>query len=220
MKIRFSILILFLFSGGLVFSQKTATGYYIALNNDSVPARFKIPKRLPNTIFDAFRKWIDFSDLREEVDMVDSAGTITRLTPVDIKGFAFTYDSVVYKLFSKPIEPYKKNFLLPEVMGRKVRLFVYTVFERGMPATLTPSGFTGGTPSKKDYYWTFEKYDHTFMFVNTRTNKREMIRMLNEYFKDSPQVLDMIHDKIEGQLLFLKTLRDALKSIVETYNAG
>ena len=215
MKMRLSsFFILFILLGQEIHAQKAVKGYYVGLNNDSIPAIFRIPKRTANFLNVQSGNSIDFSDLKDEVVIIDGCDEVQRLMPTEIKGFVFNYGSAQYKLFSKPATEYRRNFLQPQIIGRKVNLFHYSIGHPGHPA-----GFGHKTSSNgwKDYYWTFEKHDRTYLFVNSRMRKKEIVRLLKKYFSDDTQMQELIDQKFRR---FIVDTPKAVQSIVESYNSS
>jgi hypothetical protein len=216
MKAWFLIIVLSLST--TAFSQIKAKGFYVSMTNDSIWVTFKIPKRKVHEVRDLFGQKIDFSAMKNSVEIIDSLGNVKELTPSDSKGFVFTYDSTVYKMFAKPVDGYNWCFLRPEIMGRKVRLLYYTIHH---PGTYSPSGAFGAgisRPAWDEYFWTFEKYDKTYLFIQSRMKEREMVPLLKTYFSDKPEIQELIDKKFQG--LTLENTSKIIKSIVEAYNAN
>ena len=145
---------LIIFSTLELSGQKLARGYYVDLNNDSIPAMFKIPRRMPDYLTDIFGKQMDFPNLKEEIEIVDHRGQVQRLTPRDIKSFAFTHGATEYKRHAKPVTEYNKKFLLPEIMGKKLRLYHYAIVHPGTAHHWNGSTAKGGSSPYKEYFWT------------------------------------------------------------------
>ena len=199
-------------------AQKTVDGFYVDLNNDSIPATFKLPKRIPTYLADQFDGRTDFSLLKEEIEVVDKAGGTQRLTPRDIKGFGFTYNSNNYKMLAKPVSPYQKKFLTPEVTGKKLKMYQYTIVHPGTAYHWDGFPAKGGSSPWKEYYWTFEKHDRTYLFLNSNMRKKELVRMLKKFFKDDPQMHELVESKFKG--FILSGRHELIKSIAEAYNEG
>jgi hypothetical protein len=171
---------------------------------------------MPGYLTDMFGKHVDFPNIKEEIEILDQKGETQRLTPRDIKGFAFTYGSTEYKRHAKPVTEYNKKFLLPEIMGKKLRLYHHVIVHPGTAHHWNGSTAKGGSAPWKEYFWTFEKYDRSYLFLNSRMRKKEIMRMLKEFFHDSPQTQHLVDQKFRG---FTFTSRpDLIKSIVESYN--
>jgi len=213
MRIRELTFFIFLaFLSPEIAAQKTAKGYYLGLNNDSIVTKFKLPKGIQSTVNGNGTPQIDLSHLKDEIVVINSKGEIQRLTPAEIRTFTFTFGSKQYQLFSKPVTEYRRNFLYPQIMGRKVNLFNYT---KGHPGHPIGFGHKSSSPGWKDYFWTFEKYDRTYLFLNSKMRKREIARKLKEFFKDSPQVQELIDKKLNR---FMAETPNTIESIVEAYN--
>jgi hypothetical protein len=230
-KIRLLISIALLF--GMIrfgYSQRIVKGYYVALNNDSVPAKFLIPRftgselTKPGTsLFSLFGKHIDFSALKDQVKIIDSNGVKSQLLPTEIKGFVFSLDSTTYKMFAKPITEERWGFLQAIVMGRKLRLFHYIEIEPGSPTVSTPGfgpGFSPGTPDRKWDHWTLERYDHVYLFLDGKMSKNQIFAKLKAYFKNNQQMLDLIDQKIGEEDKKGENKGDIVKAIVDAYNAS
>jgi hypothetical protein len=224
MKTCFYIFVILLLRGEFAFSQKTAKGYYVSLAGDSVPVTFKIPRRnfdANDPVSELLRKHIDFFEMKEGVEAIDSSGKSEFLAPNQIQGFVFKIDSTVYKLFSKPVNEYHRGFLLPAVMGRRIRLFYYTIYQRGQPidfpsAPGTPGHMTGRSAGSDLYFFTMEKYDRTYLFINGKMKKREIIQNLKDFFRDKAEMEQLIDKKLNGSIF--TNWRKALKAIVEAYD--
>ena len=209
-----SLIIISTFLSVQLFSQRIVEGYYINLTNDSIRATFRIPERLPSYITDQPDNRIDFTTLKDEVVVIGPRGSTKRLTPKDIKGFVFTYHAEVYHLFSKPVTEYRSNFLRPQIVGEKLRLYHYS---KGHPGYPMGFGHKSSSPGWKEYFWTFEKNDRTYLFLNSKMKRREIVGSLKEFFKDDPQIQELIDQK------FRRLMADkakAIVSIVEAYNEG
>ncbi len=220
MRIRSRHIVLFaiLLAGTASHAQKTVEGFYVDLNNDSIPATFKLPKRIPAYLADQFDGRTDFSLLKEEIEVVNKAGGTQRLTPRDIKGFGFTYNSNAYKLLAKPVSPYQKKFLTPEVTGKKLKMYQYTIVHPGTAYHWDGFPAKGGSSPWKEYYWTFEKHDRTYLFLNSNMRKKELVKMLKDFFKDDPQMHELVESKFKG--FILSGRHELIKSIAEAYNEG
>jgi hypothetical protein len=212
MRLLLPCLLLLLLSRLEGFAQKTVKGYYLTLNNDSIPALFKLPIVSSSSVNRQLVEYLNFSNLKDEVKMVDSKGEIHRLTPANIRGFAFTIGSRQYHLHSKPITEYRRNFLRPQIIGKKVRLYHYTLGHSGHPAGF---GHKTSSPGWKEYFWTFEKPGQSYLFLNSRMRKREMARMLKEFFNDDPQIQEFVDGELRG---FIVDTPKAIESIVKYYN--
>ena len=195
-------------------AQKKVGGYYIDLNNDSIRATFRIPERRPSYITDQSDNRIDFATLKDEVVVIGPRGSTKLLTPKDIKGFVFTYHAEVYHLFSKPVTDYRSNFLRPQIVGAKLKLYHYS---KGHPGYPMGFGHKSSSPGWKEYFWTFEKNDRTYLFLNSKMKRREIAGSLKEFLKNDPQIQELIDQK------FRRLMADkakAIVSIVEAYNEG
>ena len=217
MRLLLPLLLIFV-SSTFLSAQKVAKGYYIDLNNDSIPATFKVPKRMADYLTDMFGTQIDFPNLKEEIEVIDKKGEVQRLTPRDIKGFAFTYGSTEYKRYAKPVTEYNKKFLLPEIMGSKLRLYHYAIVHPGTAHHWNGSTAKGGSAPWKEYFWTFEKSDRTYLFLNSKMRRKDIVRLLKDFFHDSQEIQHLVDQKFRG--ITFTSRPDLIKSIVEAYNEG
>jgi hypothetical protein len=200
------------------FGQRIAKGYYVSLKNDSVPAQFHIPRSVPS-LLDLFSKRVDFSSLRDHVDIIDSNGGKSQLLPTEIKGFVFVLDSAVYKMFAKPIDEDRWGFMQPVAMGRKLRLFYYIEIVPGT-YTSTPGMHSMNTPERRYHHWTLERYDHIYLFLDDKMPKNQVFAKLKVYFKNDQQILDVIDQKIEEENKKTENRGEIIKAIVDSFNAS
>ncbi len=215
MKASFAGLLIFIST--TCFSQIKARGFYVSMDNDSVWVTFKIPKKPINETSDFFGNKIDFSAMREGVEIIDSSGNVKQLMPSDSKGFVFTNNSTVYKLFAKPVNEDHWCFLRPEVMGKKMRL-LYFMIEHPRGKVTTGAFGTTNYSTLEEYYWTFEKHDRTYLFLRSTMKEKEIARLMKEYFNDNPEIQELIDKKF--QPFAFGDLSKRIKSIVEAYNAN
>ena len=196
------------------FSQRTAEGYIIGTNNDSISVTFKLPRSMPAYIMERYYQPFDFFHLKDEVEVIGSNGTTQRVTPRDVKRINFTFDSRNYKLVSKPINPYRHNFLSPELISPKIELYNYTVVHQGTAYHGNGMKAKGGTPPYKEFFWTLEKNDGSYLFINSGMRKREIVIQLKQFFKDNYAMQYQIDQQFHGWLVDIPT---AVKNVVETY---
>ena len=187
------------------------------MNNDSVRVTFKIPKKPIGETSDLFGNKIDFSAMREGVEIIDSSGQPGQLMPSSSKSIVFTHKSKVYKLFAKPVDNHTWCFLRPEVMGNKMRL-LYFIVEH--PKRKVTTGAFGSTQysTLEEYFWTFEKNDGTYLFLRSTMKEKEIARLLRDYFNDNPKIQEMVDKKF--QPYSFGEIPTRIKSIVEAYNAS
>jgi hypothetical protein len=227
MKVQLLFIALLFGLTNLGYGQRIVKGYYVALNSDSVPAQFHIPRftgsdltKPGGTTLHLFGKHIDFPALRDKVEIIDSNGTKTTLLPTEIKGFVFTLDSTVYKMFAKPIDEEHWGFMLPVAMGRKLRLFYYIEVQQGsyVPSTTVMNSIN--TPERKYHHWTLERYDRVYLFLDDKMSKNQIFARLKSYFKNNQQMLDLIDQKIDDENEKGDNRGDIIKAIVDAYNAS
>jgi len=206
----------FLLISGDVFSQRRAEGYIISINNDSIPVIFRLPKPMSAPISEMYGQPFDFFHLKDEVEVIDADGEVQRLTPRDIRLFAFNINSRFYKFESKPVNIYRQNFLSSQVTGPKLKLYNYTMIHQGTAYYANGMKAKGGSAPWKEYFWTLEKPDGSYLFINSRMKKREMVRMMKEFFNGGDRMKCVIDQQFHGWLV---SIPSAVKNVVELYNA-
>lgn len=171
----FSILLLTFF--GYSYSQTTVSGYYITKTNDSVTTQIKIPKSIFGTV--------DFSKFLFKVEVNDGPDETKKLKPEDIKSFGFIYDEKAYQFFSKPtITENNLRFLEPLILGKKTSLYQFQ--------TVNQNGALLGT------FFTFEKSDGTYLFLNTGIRNLEKFKSaLKDFYKDNQKLQELIDTKFQ-----------------------
>ena len=171
----FSILLLTFF--GYSYSQTTVSGYYITKTNDSVTTQIKIPKSIFGTV--------DFSMFLFKVEVNDGPDETKKLKPEDIKSFGFIYDEKAYQFFSKPtITENNLRFLEPLILGKKTSLYQFQ--------TVNQNGALLGT------FFTFEKSDGTYLFLNTGIRNLEKFKSaLKDFYKDNQKLQELIDTKFQ-----------------------
>ena len=190
--------------------QKTAEGFYVNLQSDSIPAAFRIPKSLPRTVIGFFHDWSDLELIREEIEIVDSGGQSRVVKPSDAISITFQYNSNQYQFYSKPISETQKGFLTKEAVGSKAILYQYIQTSGGgMDAWGRP------IPVYKSFYWTLEKMDGSHLFINSKMNRHKASKLLQAFFRDSPETQQFTNKKFYEESVSLHTI----KSIVATYNS-
>jgi hypothetical protein len=98
--------------------SRTATGYYVTYNNDTVPCRFAIPE-----IFDS----MDLVAIQWKVAAFKADNNkIVVLKPKNIKSYTFTYDYETYTFNSV-----KNNFSHEQIFPRKL-IFIRLIIEDGV----------------------------------------------------------------------------------------
>lgn len=171
----FSILLLTFF--GYSYSQTTVSGYYITKTNDSVTTQIKIPKSIFGTV--------DFSKFLFKVEVNDGPDETKKLKPEDIKSFGFIYDEKAYQFFSKPtITENNLRFLEPLIIGKKTSVYQFQ--------TVNQNGALLGT------FFTFEKSDGTYLFLNTGIRNLEKFKSaLKDFYKDNQKLQELIDTKFQ-----------------------
>ena len=162
---------------GFSYSQTTVSGYYITKTNDSVTTQIKIPKSIFGTV--------DFSKFLFKVEVNDGPNETKKLKPEDIKSFGFIYDEKAYQFFSKPtITENNLRFLEPLIIGKKTSVYQFQ--------TVNQNGALLGT------FFTFEKSDGTYLFLNTGIGNLEKYRSaLKDFYKDNQKLQELIDTKFQ-----------------------
>ena len=168
------------FSFGNLFSQTTASGYYITKNNDTINAQIVIKKG----VFGQIK-----NDFVNEVIVIDDKNETIKFKPSDINGYQFTFDGLSYKFYSKPTKKDKNKFLTPVVVGPKTSLYQYSI---------NTSGSGSNLPSSQVYY-TFEKENGTYLLLGIVGNKKFKAQ-LKEFYKESPEAQKLIDEKLKDWL--------------------
>jgi hypothetical protein len=198
-------------------SQIKTEGFYISKNNDSVRVTFKIPKKPIGETSDLFSNKIDFFAMKEGVEIIDSSGNASWLTPSASKGIVFNHKSRVYELLAAPVNDHHWCFLRPEVIGTNMRL-LYFIIEH--PKRKVSTGAFGATrySTLEEYFWTLEKHDGSYLFLRSTMKEKEIARLLTEYFRDKPKIQSLVDKKF--QPFSFGEIPARIKSIVEAYNAS
>nr|WP_315134518.1 hypothetical protein [uncultured Flavobacterium sp.] len=188
------LLFLFLTFMGYSYSQTTVSGYYVTKTNDTLSAQLKMPK----SIFGS----VDFSKFLFKVEVSDSNSETKKFKPEDIKCFWFLYHGENYSFFSKPtITQNNLRFLQPVLLGQKTSLYEFqTVNQNGIPI---------GT------FYTFEKADGTYTFLNTGIRSLDQFKeTLKEFYKDNLELQKLIDSKFQTRT----SLKNDILEIVQTAN--
>src|ERR1700739_4511309 len=115
--ILLSISLVFMFSVSCMAKKEYADGYIITKNNDTNYCKIIIPKD-----FGKFNEMELFS----KVYILDSNGKSAKLTPDDINGYAFSYQSRTYVYTSKKVDDEGKTvFVWPINLGKKINEYYY-----------------------------------------------------------------------------------------------
>ncbi|MBN7814031.1 hypothetical protein [Algoriphagus pacificus] len=179
---------------GYSFAQTTAPGYYITLNNDSIPAQIKMPK----SVFGS----VDFSKFLFKVDVQDSNNSMKKFKPEDIKRFGFIYNDENFTLYSKPIfTETTLRFLQPTVLGEKSSLYQFQTYDQnGVPLGI---------------FYTLEKSDGTYAFLTTGLKSLDKFKeLLKEFYEENPDLLQLIDSRFTER----KSVQADMVELVETAN--
>lgn len=189
----FTLILTIFCSFGNLFSQTTASGYYISKNSDTINARFKLKKGGFGQLNNDFTK---------EIIVLKSNGDSEIFMPSDIKGYEFTFDGIKYQFFSKPTNKGVNKFLTPVIVGPKTSLFQYGMNIKG----------NGSTMGSNQVFYTFEKSDGTYLFLTNILNKK-FKNELKEFYKEYIQVENVIDAKLHYWIELQQDLYDILSII-------
>jgi hypothetical protein len=120
--------------------------------------------------------------------------------PETLRGYGFTYNSATYTLVSKPIKNGSYKFLAPVVIGPKTNLYRYGLVN------------VGGAISNKQVFYTFEKEDNTFLFLNNILNNKFRVE-LREFYKDYPEAQKLIDTRLKYWLELEQDLNDIVRAV-------
>ena len=139
--------------------------------------QIKIPKSIFGTV--------DFSKFLFKVEVNDGPDETKKLKPEDIKSFGFMYEEKAYQFFSKPtITENNLRFLEPLIIGKKTSLYQFQ--------TVNQNGALLGT------FFTFEKSDGTYLFLNTGIRNLEKFKSaLKAFYKDNQKLQELIDTKFQ-----------------------
>ena len=179
-------------SFGYLYPQTVISDYYITQDNDTIPVTVQFKKGLFGQITNDFIK---------EVIVIESNKDSKKFGPEDINGYGFTYQDVNYSYVSKPTKNGSKKFLVPVVLGPKTSLYQYTIFS------------TGGAINNKKVFYTFEKNDNTYLFLSNTISKKSQLQ-LKEFYKENPEVGELIDTKLKYWL----EIDEDLREILATFN--
>ncbi|HOX82677.1 MAG TPA: hypothetical protein PLS08_06590, partial [Chryseolinea sp.] len=190
----YTLLILLLVFFGYSYSQTTVSGYYVTKTNDTITAQIRIPK----SIFGS----VDFSKFLFKVEVMDSISGTKKFKPEEIKSFGFLFDGENYSLFSQPtITENNFRFLQPVIIGQKTSLYQFQ--------TVGQNGASLGT------FYTFEKADGTYTFLNTGIKNLDKFReTLKEFYKENLGVQELVDTKFQSRT----SIKSDIIEIVQTAN--
>lgn len=189
-----TLLLLLVTLSSYSYSQTIVPGYYVTKKNDTLSAQLKMPK----SIFGS----VDFSKFALKVEVSDSISGTKKFKPEDIHCFGFIYTGETYSFFSKPtITPNNLRFLQPVILGPKTSLYQFqTVDQNGAPL---------GT------FYTFEKADGTYTFLNTGIRSLDTFKdTLKEFYKDNLPLQQLIISKFQTRM----SIKNDIVEIVQAAN--
>lgn len=169
-------LIILMFSLNSVTAQKTAPGYYIDKNNDTIKAEIKQNAGLFGSATNDY-----FITL---IEVKDDSGNFKKLKPEDIKAYGFEKDGISYRMFSKPSRQGKQKFLAPVVTGPQTSLYKYGIMTYG------------GAINYNQTFYTFENADGKTLVMNNVMNKK-LGAELKEFYKEYPEVHSLIDERFK-----------------------
>ena len=172
-------------------AQPITNGYYITQENDTVKTQIKFPK--------GFFGQNNFTTM---IEVVDSVNAKKRFTPADIKGYGYSDGGYKYVFLSKPVKDGSYKFLSPLFVGSKASLYQYGI---------NISGSGNALPSQQVFY-TFEKPDNKYLFLAGRTTKK-FKNELKAFFKDAPEVQQLIDDRLKYWLEMKKDLLEIMEAV-------
>lgn len=172
-------------------AQSITKGYYITQENDTVVTQIKFPKGL-----------FGQNNFTNMIEVVDSLNAKKRFTPAEIKGYGFSAEGYKYVFLSKPVKDGSYKFLSPVFIGPKASLYQYGIYTSG-------SGYA--LPSQQVFY-TFENPDNKYLFLVGRTTKK-FKNELKEFFKDYPDVLRLIDNRLKYWLEMKKDLLEIMQTV-------
>lgn len=178
-----------LFSITSIIAQKTSPGYYINNNQDTI----KTEIRMNQGLFSGATKDYFIS----VIEVKDEQGEFKRFIPEDIKAYSVTNQGITYKMYSKPTKKGKNKFLAPVITGPNTNLYKYSIFT------------TGGAINNSQVFYTFERADGAFMFLNN-VMKKSLKSELKDFYKDYPLAQAEIESRFKYWLDFEKDLKAVL----------
>lgn len=190
MKVCFFFFLLFLTDN--LYSQSTASGYYINKNSDTITVEIKIKKGVFGQATNNFRN---------EIEVIDSINGSKVFTPDDIKGYGFLYKGIKYTFVSKPVKNGSYDFLVPVLLGSKTSLYQHGIYT------------STGAFANNQVFYTFEKADGTYLFLKNILNKK-FKSQLKIFYKDNAEAQHLIDTKLRYWL----DLQKDLKEIVQVVN--
>ncbi len=194
MKKSISFLFL-LFFFGIIYAQKTAPGYYIDKNNDTIKVQIKQNAGILGSATNDY-----FITL---IEVKDDSGNFKKLKPEDIKAYGFEKDGISYRMFSKPSRHGKQKFLAPLVIGPRTSLYKYGIMTYG------------GAINYNQTFYTFENSDGEILILNNTMNKK-LGAELKDFYKDYPEV----HRLIDERFKYWLELEDDLIYVLERINSS
>ena len=182
-----------LFSINHLFPQKTAPGYYIDHNNDTIKTEIKQNAGVFGGATNDY-----FITL---IEVKDESGNFKKLKPEDIKAYGFEKDGIKYRMFSKPSRHGKQKFLAPVVLGPNTSLYKYGIMTYG------------GAINHSQTLYTFENANGEIYFMNNAMNKK-LGADLKAFYKDYSEV----HSFIDGRFRYWLNLETDLIALLTLIN--
>jgi len=187
----FNLTIAIMLTISSIHAQSVTMGYYITHDNDTVLTQIKFPKG-----------FFGQNNSTNMIEVIDSINGTKRFMPDDIKGYGYFADGYKYNLLSKPVKDGSYKFLTPVYIGSKASLYQYGTFTSG----------SGTALASQQVFYTFEKPTNKYLFLVGRTTKKFKDE-LKEFFKDNPDVLHIIDDKLKYWLEMKKDLVEIMITV-------
>lgn len=187
----FNLIIAIMLTISPIHAQSVTMGYYITHDNDTVLTQIKFPKG-----------FFGQNNSTNMIEVIDSINVTKRFTPDDIKGYGYFADGYKYNFLSKPVKDGSYKFLTPVYIGSKASLYQYGTFTSG----------SGSALASQQVFYTFEKPTNKYLFLVGRTTKKFKDE-LKEFFKDNPDVLRLIDDKLKYWLEMKKDLVEIMITV-------
>lgn len=197
LKGKFNLLMLVLLSTHIsVLAQEPATipGYVITRQDDSIDVQIKLPKS---------KIWgnIVLSKFLEEVEIAGSAGSSKTYKPGDIIGFGFIYQGLRYRLLSKPIKNGSLKFLQPVVTGKNTSMYQFA------------RSSSGGTINYAQTFYTLEKADGSFAFLNNGATLNKFRETFKEFYANYSTVQPLIESKFQSRYLMMADAKEIMEAV-------
>ena len=187
------LILVFYCSIGILYSQSTASGYYVTHTSDTIQAEIKIKKGAFGQIQ---------NDFANEVIVTGNANESIKFRPSDIAAYGFTFEEIAYQFYSKPTKKGENKFLIPIVIGPKTSLFQYSIYTSG----------SGGSLSSDQIFYTFEKADGSNLLLGV-VGIKKLKAELKAFYKENPAAQKLIDERLNDWLSQKKDLIEILSAV-------